>query len=232
MLNFVALIPPDTDPLILPEVLELLEETRGPEFKKGPFRRLLATILFAWQEQALGTEALTATSELLDEARANAPKCDNCGKQAACLGAYEDGLEAYACNECCDHGNEDGHCVMLADLPRVVGDLRARASDEPFFETVVAEARVAELEELCQSILEAPPAAQRGGLQFEWHHGTKLSDVLRSGAANHRARVAGAQRGVEPVEGRDFERMPESELQAALRASVKAAERKRGNRRG
>jgi len=39
------------------------------------------------------------------------PVCANCGKPAACFGSYETELTpAYACNECCAHGNEDGRC--------------------------------------------------------------------------------------------------------------------------
>lgn len=42
------------------------------------------------------------------------PLCANCGKPAACLGAYEGAEEpAFACDECCAHGNEDGHCEQL-----------------------------------------------------------------------------------------------------------------------
>lgn len=37
--------------------------------------------------------------------------CANCGDRAACFGSYEDELHpAYACDNCCGHGNEDGHC--------------------------------------------------------------------------------------------------------------------------
>lgn len=42
------------------------------------------------------------------------PVCAICGKPAACLGRYEDpGPDEYACDSCCAHGNEDGHCVPL-----------------------------------------------------------------------------------------------------------------------
>lgn len=39
-------------------------------------------------------------------------RCQMCGKPAACLGVYEnpDNDPAYACDECCGHGNEDGWC--------------------------------------------------------------------------------------------------------------------------
>ena len=37
--------------------------------------------------------------------------CIHCGKPATCMGAYE-GTEQWsaACDKCCAHGNEDGHC--------------------------------------------------------------------------------------------------------------------------
>ena len=43
--------------------------------------------------------------------RAGDKACANCGEPAACFGSYETELNpAYACDECCAHGNEDGHC--------------------------------------------------------------------------------------------------------------------------
>lgn len=44
-------------------------------------------------------------------------KCAECGAPPACYGSYEDSVSwAYACNECCGHGNEDGHCEPLLKL--------------------------------------------------------------------------------------------------------------------
>ena len=40
-----------------------------------------------------------------------------CGKQATCFGAYEGGPEAYGCDDCCGHGNEDGYCEPVAARP-------------------------------------------------------------------------------------------------------------------
>lgn len=42
--------------------------------------------------------------------------CSHCRERiATCLGEYESctGDEEYACDECCGHGNEDGHCQRL-----------------------------------------------------------------------------------------------------------------------
>jgi len=41
------------------------------------------------------------------------PKCAHCGEPASCLGSYDGAPEAYACDACCGHGNEDGKCVPL-----------------------------------------------------------------------------------------------------------------------
>lgn len=43
------------------------------------------------------------------------PLCAHCGQPATCIGHYEDPLakDEYACDDCCGHGNEDGHCRML-----------------------------------------------------------------------------------------------------------------------
>jgi hypothetical protein len=48
------------------------------------------------------------------------PACATCRKRAACIGVYEDGaaLASFACNACCAHGNEDGHCRPLTDEDR------------------------------------------------------------------------------------------------------------------
>lgn len=46
----------------------------------------------------------------------NQPTCHICDKPATCIGAYEDMTEElYCCDDCCGHGNEDGHCRMLAE---------------------------------------------------------------------------------------------------------------------
>lgn len=42
-----------------------------------------------------------------------APKCAICGKPAACFGKYAEVPEGYACDECCGHGCEDGHCEPI-----------------------------------------------------------------------------------------------------------------------
>jgi len=42
---------------------------------------------------------------------ADAPRCAGCGDRlATCRGSYEGAPESYACDGCCGHGNEDGHC--------------------------------------------------------------------------------------------------------------------------
>lgn len=51
------------------------------------------------------------------------PTCAHCEEKrpAVCWGRYEDMTEhAYACNECCGHGCEDGHCDLLeeGDCPK------------------------------------------------------------------------------------------------------------------
>lgn len=43
------------------------------------------------------------------------PNCEECGKPATCLGAYEgDKEQTYSCDDCCGHGCEDGKCAQLA----------------------------------------------------------------------------------------------------------------------
>lgn len=45
--------------------------------------------------------------------------CGHCDERpAACLGNYgEESGDCYACDECCQHGNEDGWCISLEDIP-------------------------------------------------------------------------------------------------------------------
>jgi hypothetical protein len=46
--------------------------------------------------------------------RAGAKICSSCGAKATCFGAYENGTQpAYACDDCCGHGCEDGYCELL-----------------------------------------------------------------------------------------------------------------------
>ena len=49
-----------------------------------------------------------------------APKCATCDNPATCLGRYEDMVVPdFACDECCGHGCEDGHCAQLSDPDEV-----------------------------------------------------------------------------------------------------------------
>lgn len=54
--------------------------------------------------------------------------CSVCGDPATCFGAYEAGLEpSYSCDECCGHGNEDGHCEPLEEKQLITGPEPANA---------------------------------------------------------------------------------------------------------
>lgn len=47
------------------------------------------------------------------ELREESAKCAHCENPATCYGKYADCDEGYACDECCGHGCEDGHCVRF-----------------------------------------------------------------------------------------------------------------------
>jgi hypothetical protein len=52
---------------------------------------------------------------------AKRPTCEHCSaRPATCRGKYDRMTEyAYACDECCGHGCEDGQCrPLMADDPR------------------------------------------------------------------------------------------------------------------
>jgi hypothetical protein len=52
--------------------------------------------------------------------------CAHCDSPATCFGSYEDDLSpAYACDECCGHGCEDGHCERMPDAPDGLEDSAA-----------------------------------------------------------------------------------------------------------
>jgi hypothetical protein len=43
-------------------------------------------------------------------------RCGHCAKEGAtCFGSYESDTHAYACDDCCGHGNEDGHCAPIGE---------------------------------------------------------------------------------------------------------------------
>lgn len=51
------------------------------------------------------------------------PRCAICGTPATCFGRYEDAPQAdFACDTCCGHGCEDGHCDKLG-LVKMVKDV-------------------------------------------------------------------------------------------------------------
>ena len=65
---------------------------------------------------ATAGEALTAET-LAAMYRTASATCARCGEPATCLGAYEGAeTEQYGCDECCGHGNEDGHCEAVGDV--------------------------------------------------------------------------------------------------------------------
>lgn len=57
--------------------------------------------------------------------------CVHCGEPAACVGRYEsDENYSYACDACCGHGCEDGHCIQVDKIPALLDWLRAEAKVE------------------------------------------------------------------------------------------------------
>jgi hypothetical protein len=95
---------------------------------------------------AIAAERDAARAELA-KTQARAIKCGHCEHEAAtCFGSYEDDDNwAFACDTCCGHGNEDGHCIPLAELGTERLVPRPYAV-EPKSERDAALARVGELE--------------------------------------------------------------------------------------
>ncbi len=66
-----------------------------------------------------GTQRIAVYEDMLDYAKKliarPAQVCATCGKPATCYGSYEGLAPSFACDVCCGHGNEDGHCDLLAE---------------------------------------------------------------------------------------------------------------------
>lgn len=80
--------------------------------------------------EALWAEATRETPPA-DSPPSPLPTCATCGGPIACLGRYEGAEEfAWACHRCCGHGNEDGFCVQLADLPSSITQMAEQAEED------------------------------------------------------------------------------------------------------
>lgn len=69
-------------------------------------------------------EAAQNEIERLGEALPTCSECDS--SPAVCFGQYEgDGVPQPSCHSCCGHGNEDGWCIPLSDLPETAAAVDA-----------------------------------------------------------------------------------------------------------
>jgi hypothetical protein len=101
----------------------------------------------------------------LDRLKDTALICAHCEAQpAVCFGRYEDAGEPEpACGACCGHGNEDGWCIPIGDLPGWAASVDAtaremRADLEIARAELAAESRRAEAAERALSELRAATA--------------------------------------------------------------------------
>lgn len=63
---------------------------------------------------------IASTADMLEALIGRVPTCAHCEHElASCFGCYEGGENGPvpACSTCCGHGNEDGWCIPIADLP-------------------------------------------------------------------------------------------------------------------
>ena len=61
----------------------------------------------------------------VERLRGEMNSCPHCGDPATCFGEYEtcDGTGfGFGCDTCCGHGNEDGWCRPIAELPDYLRD--------------------------------------------------------------------------------------------------------------
>ena len=107
----------------------LLRATKDGEYPDYLLGKIQA--LHGDQEELHYAEAMAHLAELENAL----PKCQHCpeapARAATCLGRYEDegdgdDDDAYACDECCGHGDEDGHCEPVSVKERGrIGAVRA-----------------------------------------------------------------------------------------------------------
>lgn len=94
------------------------------------------------------------------------PACAVCGKPAACIGSHEGREWAYACDQCCRHGYEDGTCVPCNSdgVPGIMNALRRRLEASEA-EVEREQAASAALREELQKAMAAPI---RGRVVSRW----------------------------------------------------------------
>jgi hypothetical protein len=83
--------------------------------------------------RALADQLMAASAEA-ERLRSLVPICAHCeDRPVACFGHYEDGESRVgplaACDRCCGHGNEDGWCVPIVDLPGWAASVDLTADD-------------------------------------------------------------------------------------------------------
>lgn len=77
-----------------------------------------STVGCTFNGEPIDPEACDVWPEEMLRLAALIPKCDICGKPASCLGQYDTmPAPAFACDDCCGHGSEDGWCNPLAEIP-------------------------------------------------------------------------------------------------------------------
>lgn len=99
---------------------EVLQLGTGPMFQESNPKNLLKHVRVGWTIittncAGIGLPDGSRIISLFD-VLAVYPLCACCGEPATCFGSYEQGPEDYACDNCCQHGNEDGHCKPIGEF--------------------------------------------------------------------------------------------------------------------
>jgi hypothetical protein len=107
--------------------------------------------VFADLRDALSSDAGRALSEEVERLRATVddllPICCFCSRPATCFGSYESRANwGFACDGCCGHGREDGHCFRDWSSIGATLNSEIKQSDALDAENERLRARVAELE--------------------------------------------------------------------------------------
>jgi hypothetical protein len=106
------------------EAFRLAREDPGEASLQEKFERHFETLM---RDTNIPDDMVEAVAEAFDHGRLEAFQeaalttplyCAHCNeaKRAVCVGTYEGEGTKPACNDCCAHGNEDGHCEKLPDI--------------------------------------------------------------------------------------------------------------------
>ena len=109
------------DTSLLDETLALLEATTTPHNNITIPESVLEILVSDPDDAVVAAKPCDDGGDEASRLRSLVSTCAQCEQRpAACFGHYEGGSDSGPsahCDQCCGHGNEDGWCLPIADLP-------------------------------------------------------------------------------------------------------------------